>query len=91
MFKLIISFSSEPVGITHLENCYFFILSQIWQCLAEKAAFPSDRECCFKWFSKVTFTLRILYFSSKMARFEIALFSSGLCVVKENKLENTKK
>ncbi|EDO35056.1 predicted protein [Nematostella vectensis] len=25
----------------------------IWQCLAEKAVFPSDRECCFKWFSKL--------------------------------------
>ncbi|XP_078379070.1 ubiquitin carboxyl-terminal hydrolase 9X-like isoform X2 [Oculina patagonica] len=25
----------------------------IWQCLAEKAVLPSDRECCFKWFSKL--------------------------------------
>ncbi|KAF4521158.1 hypothetical protein B566_EDAN017868 [Ephemera danica] len=26
---------------------------QIWQCLAEQAAFPTDREACFKWFSKL--------------------------------------
>ncbi|XP_014217217.1 probable ubiquitin carboxyl-terminal hydrolase FAF-X isoform X3 [Copidosoma floridanum] len=26
---------------------------QIWQCLAEQAVFPSDREACFKWFSKL--------------------------------------
>ncbi|XP_044752373.1 probable ubiquitin carboxyl-terminal hydrolase FAF-X [Coccinella septempunctata] len=26
---------------------------QIWQCLAEKAVFQSDREACFKWFSKL--------------------------------------
>ncbi|XP_071440611.1 ubiquitin carboxyl-terminal hydrolase 9X isoform X2 [Hetaerina americana] len=26
---------------------------QIWQCLAEEAAVPSDREACFKWFSKL--------------------------------------
>jgi len=26
---------------------------QIWQCLAEEAVFPSDREACFKWFSKL--------------------------------------
>ncbi|XP_059479532.1 probable ubiquitin carboxyl-terminal hydrolase FAF-X isoform X3 [Neocloeon triangulifer] len=26
---------------------------QIWQTLAESAAFPSDREACFKWFSKL--------------------------------------
>ncbi|XP_031549243.1 probable ubiquitin carboxyl-terminal hydrolase FAF-X isoform X2 [Actinia tenebrosa] len=25
----------------------------IWQCLAEKAIYPTDRECCFKWFSKL--------------------------------------
>lgn len=26
---------------------------QIWQCLAEQAVFTSDREACFKWFSKL--------------------------------------
>ncbi|XP_065840934.1 ubiquitin carboxyl-terminal hydrolase 9Y-like isoform X2 [Oscarella lobularis] len=26
---------------------------KIWTCLAKKAVFPSDREACFKWFSKV--------------------------------------
>ncbi|XP_023706840.1 probable ubiquitin carboxyl-terminal hydrolase FAF-X isoform X1 [Cryptotermes secundus] len=26
---------------------------EIWQCLAEEAVFPSDREACFKWFSKL--------------------------------------
>lgn len=26
---------------------------QIWQCLAEEAVFVSDREACFKWFSKL--------------------------------------
>lgn len=26
---------------------------QIWQCLTENAVFPSDREACFKWFSKL--------------------------------------
>ncbi|XP_026291782.1 probable ubiquitin carboxyl-terminal hydrolase FAF-X isoform X3 [Frankliniella occidentalis] len=26
---------------------------QIWQALAEEAVFPSDREACFKWFSKL--------------------------------------
>ena len=26
---------------------------QIWHCLAEEAIFPSDREICFKWFSKL--------------------------------------
>jgi ubiquitin carboxyl-terminal hydrolase 9/24 len=26
---------------------------QIWTCLAENAIFPSDREQCFKWFSKL--------------------------------------
>ncbi|XP_063224287.1 probable ubiquitin carboxyl-terminal hydrolase FAF-X isoform X9 [Bacillus rossius redtenbacheri] len=26
---------------------------QIWRCLAEDAVFPSDREACFKWFSKL--------------------------------------
>lgn len=26
---------------------------QIWQALAEDAVFPSDREACFKWFSKL--------------------------------------
>jgi ubiquitin carboxyl-terminal hydrolase 9/24 len=26
---------------------------QIWQTLAENAAFASDREACFKWFSKL--------------------------------------
>lgn len=26
---------------------------QIWQCLAENAVFASDREACFKWFSKL--------------------------------------
>ncbi|XP_054272313.1 probable ubiquitin carboxyl-terminal hydrolase FAF-X isoform X2 [Macrosteles quadrilineatus] len=26
---------------------------QIWQCLAEDAVFMSDREACFKWFSKL--------------------------------------
>lgn len=26
---------------------------QIWQCLAENAVFVSDREACFKWFSKL--------------------------------------
>lgn len=26
---------------------------QIWQCLAEDAVFPLDREACFKWFSKL--------------------------------------
>lgn len=26
---------------------------QIWQCLAENAVFQSDREACFKWFSKL--------------------------------------
>lgn len=26
---------------------------QIWQCLAENAVFPSDREACFRWFSKL--------------------------------------
>lgn len=26
---------------------------QIWQCLAENAVFPSDRESCFRWFSKL--------------------------------------
>ncbi|XP_049853945.1 probable ubiquitin carboxyl-terminal hydrolase FAF-X isoform X1 [Schistocerca gregaria] len=26
---------------------------QIWKCLAEEAVFPSDREACFKWFSKL--------------------------------------
>lgn len=26
---------------------------QIWQCLAEQAVFVSDREACFKWFSKL--------------------------------------
>ena len=26
---------------------------QIWHCLAENAIFPSDREQCFKWFSKL--------------------------------------
>ena len=26
---------------------------QIWQCLAEDAVFSSDREICFKWFSKL--------------------------------------
>lgn len=26
---------------------------QIWQCLAEQDVFVSDREACFKWFSKL--------------------------------------
>ncbi|XP_075236606.1 ubiquitin carboxyl-terminal hydrolase-like faf isoform X2 [Lycorma delicatula] len=26
---------------------------QIWQCLAEEAVFVTDREACFKWFSKL--------------------------------------
>lgn len=26
---------------------------QIWKCLAEGAVFTSDREACFKWFSKL--------------------------------------
>lgn len=26
---------------------------QIWQCLAEQGVFVSDREVCFKWFSKL--------------------------------------
>ncbi|KAF2881719.1 hypothetical protein ILUMI_24454 [Ignelater luminosus] len=26
---------------------------QIWQCLAENAVFASDREACFRWFSKL--------------------------------------
>ncbi|KAL0281150.1 UNVERIFIED_CONTAM: hypothetical protein PYX00_002224 [Menopon gallinae] len=26
---------------------------QIWKCLAEDGVFPSDREACFKWFSKL--------------------------------------
>ncbi|KAL3226070.1 hypothetical protein MRX96_004513 [Rhipicephalus microplus] len=26
---------------------------QIWHCLAENAVYPSDREACFKWFSKL--------------------------------------
>ncbi|KAK3094503.1 hypothetical protein FSP39_002606 [Pinctada imbricata] len=26
---------------------------QIWQCLAENAIYPSDRESCFKWFAKL--------------------------------------
>ncbi len=26
---------------------------QIWNCLAENAVFPQDREACFKWFSKL--------------------------------------
>ncbi|XP_050309267.1 probable ubiquitin carboxyl-terminal hydrolase FAF-X isoform X2 [Anthonomus grandis grandis] len=26
---------------------------QIWQCLAENAVFQSDREACFRWFSKL--------------------------------------
>ncbi|CAG9771327.1 unnamed protein product [Ceutorhynchus assimilis] len=26
---------------------------EIWQCLAENAVFPSDREACFRWFSKL--------------------------------------
>lgn len=26
---------------------------QIWQCLAEQGVFVSDREACFKWFSKL--------------------------------------
>ncbi|XP_011304639.1 probable ubiquitin carboxyl-terminal hydrolase FAF-X [Fopius arisanus] len=26
---------------------------QIWQCLADQAVFVSDREACFKWFSKL--------------------------------------
>ncbi|CAG5097169.1 Similar to Usp9x: Probable ubiquitin carboxyl-terminal hydrolase FAF-X (Mus musculus) [Cotesia congregata] len=26
---------------------------QIWQCLAEQAVFVSDREACFRWFSKL--------------------------------------
>lgn len=26
---------------------------QIWQCLAENAVFQTDREACFKWFSKL--------------------------------------
>lgn len=26
---------------------------QIWQCLAENAVFPADRDACFKWFSKL--------------------------------------
>ena len=26
---------------------------QIWTCLAENAIYPSDRENCFKWFTKV--------------------------------------
>ena len=26
---------------------------QIWNCLAESAVFPHDREACFKWFSKL--------------------------------------
>jgi ubiquitin carboxyl-terminal hydrolase 9/24 len=26
---------------------------QIWQSLAEEAVFASDREACFKWFSKL--------------------------------------
>ncbi|XP_043475108.1 probable ubiquitin carboxyl-terminal hydrolase FAF-X isoform X1 [Leptopilina heterotoma] len=26
---------------------------QIWQCLAKQAVFTSDREACFKWFSKL--------------------------------------
>ncbi|XP_046818690.1 probable ubiquitin carboxyl-terminal hydrolase FAF-X isoform X1 [Vespa crabro] len=27
--------------------------NQIWQCLAEQGVFVSDREACFKWFSKL--------------------------------------
>lgn len=26
---------------------------QIWHCLAENAAYPTDREACFRWFSKL--------------------------------------
>jgi ubiquitin carboxyl-terminal hydrolase 9/24 len=26
---------------------------QIWRCLAQDAIFPSDREACFRWFSKL--------------------------------------
>lgn len=26
---------------------------QIWKCLAEEAAYPEDREICFKWFSQL--------------------------------------
>ncbi|XP_077513422.1 ubiquitin carboxyl-terminal hydrolase-like faf isoform X2 [Amblyomma americanum] len=26
---------------------------QIWHCLAENAVYPTDREACFKWFSKL--------------------------------------
>ncbi|CAG0892062.1 unnamed protein product, partial [Darwinula stevensoni] len=26
---------------------------QVWQCLAEQAVFPCDREACFRWFSKL--------------------------------------
>jgi ubiquitin carboxyl-terminal hydrolase 9/24 len=32
---------------------HFFQAKQIWHCLAENAIFPSDREQCFKWFSKL--------------------------------------
>ena len=28
---------------------------QIWECLAINAVYPSDREACFKWFTKVGF------------------------------------
>lgn len=31
----------------------YFLLFQIWTCLAENAIYVSDRENCFKWFSKL--------------------------------------
>src|SRR5690348_7570471 len=34
---------------------------QIWSCLAEHAVYLSDREACFKWFSKVFHNLARRY------------------------------
>ena len=35
--------------------CYLYL--QVWESLADRPAFPSDREACFKWFSKVSYCL----------------------------------
>lgn len=58
--------------------------NQIWQCLAENPAFPSDREMNFEWFSKlmgedpdIDPCVTLPFFEGKILNFDATLITEN--------------
>ncbi len=58
--------------------------SLVWQCLAENPAYPSDREMCFEWFSKlmgddpdIDPNVTLPFFQGKILSFDATLLTEN--------------